>query len=171
MNKQVTRNIIRAVFILAIQVILLKRNLTLGEFNYVHLTVYSVIIAMFPYNWNRTLIIFLGFATGLFVDIFYDSIGVHAGATTFIAYVRYYILNWMSPTEGYKKDSLTAYQLGVPWFFTYVAIIIFLHLIFLYSLEAFSFVYLKEIILRTVFSFIASLFLVMFGSLIFNPKY
>ncbi len=171
MNKQITTNIIRVVFILLVQVVLLKRNLTLGEFNYVHLTVYALIIAMFPYNWNRTLVVFLGFCTGLFVDMFYDSPGVHAGATTFIAYARHYVLNWMAPTEGYKNNSLTAHQLGVPWFFTYMAIIVFLHLIFLYSLDAFSFVYLKEIIFRTVFSFIASLFLVMFGSLIFNPKY
>lgn len=170
MNRQVRTNIIRAIFILLIQVVLLKRNLTLGEFNYVHLTVYAVIIAMLPYGWNRTLIVFLGFCTGLFVDMFYDSPGVHAGATTFIAYIRHYILNWMAPTEGYKNNSLTAHHLGVPWFFTYIAIIIFFHLLFLYSLDAFSFVYLKEIIFRTVFSFIASLFLVMFGSLIFNPK-
>jgi len=171
MNKQITRNIIRGLFVLIVQVLLLKRNLTLGEFNYMHLTIYALVIAMIPYNWNRTLVVFIGFVIGLSVDMFYDSPGVHAGATTFIAYARYYLLNWMSPTEGYKKNSLTAYQLGVPWFFTYLAILMFLHLMVLYSLEAFSFVYLKEIVLRTIFSFIASLFLAMFGVLIFNPKY
>ena len=152
------------------QLLLLKRNLTLGAFNYVHITIYVVIIALLPYKLNRALTVLMGFGIGFFVDMFYDSLGVHAGATTFIAYARYYVLQWLSPTEGYKTDSLTARALGVPWLFTYLAILIFMHLLVLYALDAFSFVYFKEIALRTIFSFIASLFLVMFGMLIFNPK-
>lgn len=172
MNSIWSRNIIRGVFILAIQLILLKRvNLAFGDFNYVHLTIYSLIIALIPYRTPRAALIAFGFLLGLFVDMFYDSLGVHAAATTFIAFVRYYVLAFISPREGYKKNELTAYVYGITWFLSYMSLLLFIHLSVIYSLEAFSFVYLKEILFRTIFSFLASLFLLMIGYLIFNPKY
>ncbi|NNF21319.1 MAG: hypothetical protein HKN67_05210 [Saprospiraceae bacterium] len=172
MNKLVSRNITRALFILIIQVLLLKRiDISFQNFNYIHFTIYPLILALLPYKTSKTLVVLLGFLLGLFVDLFYDSLGVHAAACTLVAYLRPYILNLLSPTEGYKTDGLTSFVYGLPWFMSYIGIFLFIHLISLYSLEAFSFVYLKEIVLRTIFSFIASLFLIVIGQLIFNPKY
>jgi len=166
------KNIIRGIFILLIQLVLLKRiDITFGDFNYIHFTIYPLIIVLLPFKINKTLLVIIGFLIGFTVDIFYDSLGVHAAATTFIAYIRIYVLNLISPREGYSKDGLTSFVHGIPWFVTYVGVLIFAHLLVLYSLEAFSFVYIKEIILRTVFSFIASLFFIIIGNLIFNPKY
>ncbi len=172
MNSLLKRNIIRAIFVLIIQLILLKRiDISFENFNYVHFTIYPIILALIPYKSSKTLIVFLGFILGLIVDLFYDSIGIHAAACTLVAYLRPYILNMISPVEGYKKDGLTSFSYGIPWFISYLGIFLFIHLITVYSLEAFSFVYLKEIILRTIFSFIASLFLITIAQLIFNPKY
>jgi len=172
MNKVLQRNIIRGFFILFIQLVLLKRiDITFGDFNYIHFTIYPLILLLLPFKTSRTLVIGIAFFLGLTVDLFYDSLGVHAAACTLIAYLRIYILNVISPVEGYGKDSLTAYVYGLPWFLTYLGIFLFIHLITLYSIEAFSFVYIKEILLRTIFSFIASMFLISIGQLIFNPKY
>ena len=172
MNSLIQRNIIRALFILFIQLVLLKRiDISFDNFNYIHFTIYPLIIALLPYKTLNTLVVFIGFSLGLFIDLFYDSIGIHAATCTLIAYLRPYILNLLSPTEGYKKDGLTSYVYGIPWFITYIGVLLFIHLTVLYSLEAFSFVYMKEIILRSIFSFIASLFLIVIGQLIFNPKY
>jgi len=166
------RNIIRGIFLLLLQLLLLKRiDITFGDFNYVHFTVYGVIIMLLPYSMNKTGIVLIGFLLGFIVDIFYDSLGVHAAATTFIAYARTYVLNLTSPTEGYNKSGLTASNYGLPWFLTYLSVMLLLHLVILYSIEAFSFVYIKEIIFRSVFSFIASFFFIAIGTLIFNPKY
>ncbi len=157
---------------LFIQLVLLKRiNITIGDFNYIHLTIYPIIILLLPHNSPRPLTILIAFLIGLFVDVFYDSLGVHAGACTLVAFVRYYILAFISPSSGYKNPALTSYNYGVTWLLTYAGIFLFIHLFTLYSLEAFSFVYITEIALRTIFSFVASLFLVMVGYLIFNPKY
>lgn len=171
-NKLINRNIIRAVFVLAVQLVLLKRiDITFSSFNYIHFTIYPIIIALLPYKSNKTLVVLIGFLLGLCVDIFYDSLGVHAAAATLTAYVRYYILQLLSPSEGYNKDGLTSFSYGFIWFVSYLATLLFIHLLVLYSIEAFSFVYLKEIILRTIFSFVASLFLLLLGQMIFNPKY
>ena len=167
-----SRNIIRTIFLLAIQLILLKRvDISFEGFNYIHFTIYPLAIALLPHKLSKTAVVVLGFILGFFVDMFYDSIGIHAASCTLVAYLRPYILNYISPTERYKKEGLTAYAYGLPWFMSYLGIFLFIHLLCFYSIEAFSFVYLKEIVLRTIFSFIASLFLIIIGSLIFNPKY
>ena len=172
MSKVWQRNIIRGFFILALQLLLLKRiDITFGDFNYIHFSVYSIIIVLLPYQINRSGLVLIGFCLGIVVDIFYDSLGVHAAATTFIAYARFYILNLISPTEGYNKGGLTASNYGLPWFLSFLSIMVLLHLVTLYSIEAFSFVYINEIILRSVFSFIASWSFITIGILIFNPKY
>jgi len=172
MNKLISRNIIRTLFILVIQLVLLKRiNLTFGDFNYVHLSIYPIIIALLPYKMPKPLLIVAAFCIGLFVDVFYNSLGVHAGTCTLIAFLRPYILQFLSPSDGYKKEGLTSYEYGMVWSLSYLSILLFIHQLTLYSLEAFSPVYIKEIVLRTIFSFIASLFLITIGQLIFNPKY
>ena len=172
MNSIVQGNIIRAIFILVVQLLLLKRiDITFESFNYIHFTIYPIIIALLPYKTSKTLVVAIGFLLGLFVDLFYDSLGIHAATCTLVAYLRPYMLNILSPVEGYKKDGLTAHGYGLPWFLSYIGIFMFICLFTLYSIEAFSFVYIKEIVLRTIFSFLASLFLIVIGQLIFNPKY
>lgn len=172
MNKQINRNLVRALIVLAIQLILLKRiDITFSGFNYIHFTIYPIIIALLPYKTDKTIVVLIGFLIGLFVDLFYDSLGVHAATATFVAYLRFYILGLIAPAEGYGKDGLTAYSYGFVWFVSYLGILLFVHLLTLYSIEAFSFVYLNEILLRTIFSFIASFFLLVLAQLIFNPKY
>jgi hypothetical protein len=146
-------------------------DISFEGFNYIHFTIYPLALALLPHQLSKTVVVFLGFLLGFFVDTFYDSIGIHAAACTLVAYLRPYILNYIAPAEGYKKEGLTAYSYGLPWFISYLGIFLFIHLFSVYSIEAFSFVYLKEIMLRTIFSFIASLFLIVIGSLIFNPKY
>ena len=172
MNSQIKRNIYRALLVLGIQLILLKRiDITFSGFNYIHFTIYPIILVFLPYKINKTLLVLIGFSLGLFVDLFYDSFGVHAAAACLTAYFRTYVLALLAPAEGYNKDALTSYSYGFVWFVSYLSIILFVHLFVLYSIEAFSYVYFKEIILRTIFSFIASLFLLVLGQLIFNPKY
>lgn len=171
MNSLIRRNIVRTFFVLLIQLVLLKRViLSLGDFNYVHLTIYALIIALMPYKLPRPILIFIAFLIGIIVDIFYDSLGVHAGALTLVAFIRHYVLLFLSPRDGYKQDALTPYHYGIPWFLSYMALLLFIHLTTLYGLEAFSLVYIKEIALRSIFSFIASLFIIMIGMFIFNPK-
>ena len=172
MNNLWKRNITRFLFLLAIQLILLKRvDISFEGFNYIHFTIYPLALALLPHNLSKTAVVFIGFLLGFFVDMFYDTIGIHAATCTLVAYLRPYLLNYISPAEGYKKEGLTAYSYGLPWFMSYLGLFLFIHLLGLYSLEAFSFVYFKEIVLRTIFSFLASLFIIVIGSLIFNPKY
>ena len=173
MNSQILHHSIRFIFILLIQVLLLKRiDLSIGSFNYAHLVLFPILIALLPLSTPRALVIILGFFSGLFVDFFYDSPGIHASALTATAFFRKYVLQILEPTEGYKVDSpINLKNMRIGWVLTYLAILFFFHLAWYFSVEAFSFVYLKEIIFRILSSFVVSFILGIIVLVIYNPKY
>lgn len=126
---------------------------------------------LLPVKIPKPLVMVIGFVVGLMVDLFYDSPGVHAAAGVFSGYVRGYILNYLEPYEGFNtNDSPTLYRFGYGWFMTYLSIFLALHLLFYFSVEAFSFVFFFEIMMNTIFSFLASFVIIMLMIIIFKPK-
>jgi len=172
MNSIVITNIIRFFVLVLAQVLVLKRiAFHFGEFVFIHFIIYPVLILLLPLNIPRPMLMGIGFFLGLIVDIFYDSPGIHASACVFTAYIRSYVLNFLEPYEGYKANAVpTIRNMGLTWFMTYVSVLMGLHLLFYFSVEAFSFVFLFEIIMNTIFSLIASLAITVLLLLIFNPK-
>lgn len=172
MSNQIVRQLIRILLVFTIQVILLKRlNLSIGSYNYIHLFLYPVLILFFPFKSSRTVLLLSAFVLGLGIDIFYNSLGIHASASVLTAYFRKYILKLLEPVEGYNFDSnISVNAIGLPWILSYVAIMLFAHNLWYFSVEAFSFVYLKDILLRTFSTFVASYILMILYLIIFNPK-
>jgi hypothetical protein len=132
---------------------------------------YPLFILLLPIKIARSAQLLLAFLLGIAVDMFYDSPGLHAGALVFMAYVRKYILKFLEPVDGYSIESTpTIRKYGFNWFLIYSSLLMFIHLIVFFSLEAFSFVYFFEIILKTIFSFIFSQIIIIVYVLILNPK-
>ena len=172
MNSAVVTNVWRFLLLVLIQVLILKKiSPDYGLFIYISVIIYPIFIMLLPIRTPHMLAIGLGFLLGITIDFFYDSIGVHASATVFIAFVRPYILAALEPRGGYNvNQSPTKKTLGINWFMVYSGILLFLHLFFYFSVEAFTFVYLGEIILRSVFSFFISMFFVIAYQYILDPK-
>jgi len=103
--------------------------------------------------------------------MFYNSPGVHASAAVFIAFLRPMILKLLEPYEGYKIDlSPTLKNMGFNWYLPYVSSMLFIYMIFYFSVEAFSFVYYFEILMRTIFSFIASIIVLLIYEIISSAR-
>lgn len=172
MNNQIIRHFLRFLLVFIIQVILLKRlDLSLGSFNYMHLFLYPILILFLPFKTPRSVLLIIAFFLGLGLDFFYDSLGIHASAAIFIAFIKKYVLKLLEPIEGYNLDqNISVSAIGLPWILSYVGVLLFVHNLWFFSVEAFSFVYLKEILLRTFSTFFASYILIMLYLLIFNPK-
>jgi len=172
MNSNVVVHIIRFFLLAIVQVLIFKRiAFNWGDFAFVHFIIYPLFILLLPIKMPRPLVILLGFMIGLFVDLFYDSPGVHASAGVFAGYIRGVVLDFLEPYEGYNtNDSPTIETLGMGLFMTYASLVLGLHLLWYFSVEAFSFVYIFEIVMNTVFSFIASFVVIMLVLLIFKPK-
>jgi len=123
-----------------------------------------------PQRTPAPLVIFLGFLTGLSVDFFYNSLGVHAAALTLSAFVRPLILKQLEPRGGYNNNySPTAHRYGKAWFGWYAGIFMFIHCFTYFFVEAFTPYYIVDIWLKTIFSFVLSYFLIFLIQSLFNP--
>ena len=88
MNK-ITRNILTALLLIIAQTIIFN-NINL--FGYLNPFIYIIFIIYYPIKNDRIFFIFISFIIGLLIDIFSDTLGLHAAASVTIAYLRPFIL-------------------------------------------------------------------------------
>ena len=169
MNNTIFTNALRFIGLLFLQVIVLK-NISFGG-QYVSVMLYPVFILLLPIRIPHALLVFLGFLMGIGLDLFYDSLGVHASASVFTAFLRPYVLAALEPRGGYGVNhSPTKFRFGFNFFFSYSSILMFAHLLVYFSMEIFTPVYIGEIFLRTVFSFLISMIFVIIYQFLLNPR-
>jgi hypothetical protein len=103
--------------------------------------------------------------------MFYDTMGMHAAAGVFMAYIRPSVLNLFSPREGYEFGTQPTIQyLGVPWFLSYSGILIVFHHFVLFYLEVFRFSEFFPTLLRVIVSSIFTILLVVVTQYLFHNK-
>jgi len=171
-NSSTIKNGIRFVLLVLAQILIFKSiDIDTNGFSYFTIFFYPIFILLLPIRTPTVLVVLLGFVLGLTVDVFYDSLGVHAGASVFSAFIRSTILHVLEPRGGYEVNaSPTKSNYGINFFFKYAAIFMFFHILVYFSLEIFTPVYFNEIFIRTGFSFILSLLFVILYQYLFNPK-
>jgi hypothetical protein len=173
MNLTTVRHIIRGVLLLLLQVLVLKR-IGLGEswiWEYGNIFIYPVIIFLLPFRLSRLYVILIGFIIGLIIDIFYDTIGVHAFALTATAYARGLMLTYMEPRGGYQLSmSPTLFSMGLNWVLTFTFFAMLIHVFLYFSVEIFTFVYIGQILLKTLITLVLSMLVIMGYHLLFNPR-
>ena len=119
---------------LLLQVALLKSFVL---FNTAFCFLYVAFILFLPIEINTLALMLIGFALGFMVDIFYDSLGLHASTLVLIAYLRNYWLSVISPQGGYDAGTGPTLAVnGVQWFLVYTLPLIFLHHFVLFFVEA-----------------------------------
>lgn len=172
MNNIFRGNILRFVVVIFLQILLFSRiNISWGSFAYIHFYITPIIILLFPFKAPKPLTIVLAFGVGMIMDIYHNTPGVHSGASVFVAYLREWIMRYTEPFEGYNVDSSpTISQMGLQWFLIYSSILLFVYMIVYFSLEYFSHIFIFDILLNSIFSFIASYIVILLYMLIFRPK-
>jgi hypothetical protein len=170
MNSNVIAGIFRFLLLAAAQIIIFKQiALTAGS--WFHAYVYPIFIFLLPITIPSSLAVFLGFLIGIAVDIFYNSPGVHAGASVFSAWFRNFVLDFMEPRGGYTGNQIPSkYYFGMGWTLQFMAICMGGHLFFYFWMDAFSHVYFLEILKKTVAAFFMSMFFVLIFQQLFDPK-
>jgi len=172
-SRDTLTTILRALIILLVQVLILKRIGLSTHWLWQHgnIFLYPIIILLLPFRMTRHYVILLGFVIGLVIDMFYDTVGVHAFALTAMAYARGVLLTWLEPRGGYQLSMTpTNHIMGINWLMTYSAISIFIFCFLYFVGEIFTFVYLGQILLKTVITFFMSILVIMGYHLLFNPK-
>lgn len=95
MNKSV-QQIIRFVVLVLFQVLVVN-HIRLG--GYVHPYIYLIFVMLLPFNTPKWQILVLGFTLGLTIDLFTGTPGLHAGATTLMAFCRPSIIRLISGNQ------------------------------------------------------------------------
>ncbi len=171
-SKTILSNVLRFALLLLIQVFILKRiYFTLDGRPSFQVLLYPLFLFILPFKTPRVALMLLGFTMGLLIDFFYTPLGLHAGALVFTAYARHWILAFWAPRDGYNMNhSPTVKRMGRAWFLRYASVLLFLHTFVYFSLEAFTFVYIVDILWQSLTSFAISMVFIIIFMLIFNPE-
>ncbi|HMR56295.1 MAG TPA: Rod shape-determining protein MreD [Cyclobacteriaceae bacterium] len=138
-------------FVYLLVQVLLLRNLVL--FNTAFCFLYIAFILLLPIETNSLILMLAGFLLGFTVDIFYDSMGLHALATVMMAYLRNYWLSAITPQGGYENNATaTIAANGLQWFLVYSLPLVFLHHLVLFFVEASGFTMFWYTMLKIVAS-------------------
>ena len=129
--------------------------------SYVYIDIYILSIYILPYRFRNVLTLLFGFLLGLIVDLANHTGGIHAAATTLLAYLRPYLLTLLLNREqldeqqGKQKISDTGY------FFKFVLVGTFIFNVVLIISEAFTFRNFSITLLRIICSTGVSIFFIM----------
>ncbi len=164
------RNIIRLVLFILIQVFVLNQIPPLHQ--YITPYIYFLFIVWLPFNIGRPALLIVSFITGICLDFFTKTPGMHAAACVSIGYIRPFLINMLVPQQGvefnYREPSATS--LGFAQYATYVSVLTVIHHLFLFTIQAFQFGNILYLLLKTVGSVIISLLLVLIIEVIFIRK-
>ena len=143
------------VFLILLQVLLFNNIQFSG---YVNPYVYLMFILVLPIEISSWLLLITAFFTGLIMDLFTGTPGMHTSATVLAGFVRPYILRIISPRDGYEVDSDPSIQIyGFKWFFIYTLVIVLVHHTALFFLEVFRLADFLRTFLRVLLSSLFSI--------------
>ncbi len=128
--------------------------------------IYILFVLLLPLSSPRYVVLITAFLIGITVDIFSNSLGVHAFATVFAAYLRPIVIRIISSREEDMNDYPGLMQTKIVWFLKYVTIMVLIHHTVLFYLEVFTFSNFLGTLFRVFLSSVFSIFLIILSQLI-----
>ncbi len=133
--------------------------------------VYILFILMLPFDISGWLLLFLSFGTGLTIDLFSHTPGIHAAATVFMGFARPGIIRLVGRKEDLEPGQYPNIKdFGPLWFFTYAIILVFLHHLFLFYVEIFRFSEFFVTMLKVIVNTAISTLLIMMLQFLFYSR-
>ncbi len=164
------KNIIRFALFILIQVYVLDKIPHLHRFITPYL--YYLFILWLPFSISRLGLLITAFITGLTLDYFAMTPGLHAAACVLIAYIRPFVINILTPKEAaefnYREPSPAA--MGWTPYAVYVLILTLLHHGYMLFLEWLDFGSIMDFIIRVVATTGISMLLIFTVELLFPRK-
>lgn len=155
------------VFLILFQALLLNR---INVFGYATPVLYIYFILKLPFGRNPFYTIISGFLMGLIIDVFLNTPGMNAAATTIVATFRKPILNLFYDREIFE-DFIPGINTGTSQFVKLTVFVVLLHLTFLFFIESFTLFNLVNTLIRIISSsFISILIIISLDVLIYRKK-
>lgn len=155
--------VVMFVVLVLIQVLILNQVQLSG---FVNPYIYILFVLLLPLSSPRWVVLLSGFFIGLTIDIFSNSLGIHAAATVFIAFLRPWIISAISNREEDRSDYPGLNQNKFSWFLYYSTVMVLLHHFVLFYIEVFTFSGFFTTLSRVVFSSLFSIFVIVLSQFI-----
>jgi rod shape-determining protein MreD len=167
MNKVIS-NSLRFLILVFIQIFLLK-NTVIYDLNTPYL--YILFILLLPFETPNWLLFSLSFLIGITIDLFNDTLGLHAVACTILALVRIFYISVTVQKDNYDSDPEPSLSImGFRWFLFYALLLTFAHHFFLLNFEVFKFSEIPATLSRVILSSIFTVILIFVSELLFFRK-
>lgn len=131
---EIVKHIFRWFLLILLQVIVFNR---IGFYSLFNPFIYIFFILLLPLATPRSLLLVLAFITGLTVDIFSNTGGLHAFASTLIAFVRPYWIKITIPRSNYDDlSNIKLKEVEFGQFIAYSSLLLLMHHFILYLAES-----------------------------------
>lgn len=166
---KILRHLLRFILLVTLQVVILN-NIQLGT--YINPFLYVLFLLSLPVQMPKLLLLPIAMVTGLCIDMFQNTPGMHASACLLLAYLRPGWLKIIAPRDGYETDAEPSIKkLGITWYLAYSSLLVFLHHFLLFFIEVFRFSEFFDTFIRILLSSSLTLLLIIIAQfLTAKPK-
>ena len=151
------KEIIWFVILVLLQVLLFNRIIVFGVAAPI---LYIYFLIKLPYGRNRFYVIISAFLLGLVIDIFLNTPGMNAAATTIVATFRSILLNLFYPKNEYE-DFVPSIHGTTAAFIKFTVAMVLFHQVLLFFIETFTLFNFTETITRIGASSLLTIMLIL----------
>lgn len=166
MNRSTLILLAQFVLLILAQIIIFNAINLLG---YINPYPYILFLLLFPFMANRSLLLVIAFVTGLVMDIFSDSGGIHAAACLTLAYLRPVALR-IAFGVSYEYNAIRISNTTLYERFVYMSLLVVVHHLILFLLEVFNLNSILYILQKTLFTSIFTLVLCILFTVLFGNQ-
>lgn len=143
--------------VLVLLQVLIFNQMHLGGF--INPYIYVLFILLLPVSMPRYQVLLLSFLTGIAIDWFSNTLGLHASASVLMGFLRFPVIKLISQKESDQSDYPGLKRTGIRWFILYISILVVTHHFFLFYVEVFSFGGFFRTLLRSLASSVFTVFI------------
>lgn len=164
MNKKILIPAIQFVLLVLAQIIVFN---AINLFGYINPYPYVLFLLLFPFTSNRSVFLIVAFITGLCMDIFGDSGGIHAAACLTMAFIRPVALR-IAFGVSYEYNAIRISNTSLYERFVYISFMVTIHHLILFSLEVFNITSILYVFQKTLFTSIFTILLCILFTIVFG---
>ncbi len=164
MKNSIVLNSVRFLSLLLAQLLVFNNIDFMG---YINPYPYVLFLLVFPFTANRSLYLCIAFLTGLTMDMFNNSGGIHAAACLVLAYARPIVLQFTFGVS-YEYNAIKLPKISIYERSIYILTLVLLHHLILFSLEVFNIANILYILKKTLFTGILTSILCLAFNILFS---
>lgn len=157
MKTEYIYEVLRFAILILLQVLVFNQ---ISVFGFATPFLYIYFLVKLPMGRNVFYVIIMGFLMGFIIDVFLNTPGINAAATTFVAVLRRPLLRLFFSREEFENFVPGIYSATGP-FIRFMVILVVIHQTVLFGLETFSLFNLNILLLRLVTSVVLTLILML----------